>query len=566
MNLFTKASLFLHLLRWRRSWGKRDTHFRFTVPGNPKFMGSRDAVQLIRDGDVIATSGIGGNQPMAILYYAIREVFEETGHPANLTLLCTSGQGGRGKVPGSMEELGMEGLCTRLIAGHQETFKSLLALAAAGKLEIQCLPQGVVVFLIEAQGRGEDSILTSTGVGTFVDPRVGPGSHIFDPKAEQLITVEGDQLRYRAPKIRVAMFGAPGADREGNIYLDNASVIAETFDIIRAARKNGGRVIANVGCMVEKGAGKVVIPAQDVDAIVFDPNCGQAISIKHRKYWSLLTTHSDVPLEEAISRMRFVNHVLRITPRRTAIDNALARLATMIFAENARKGSLVNIGVGLPEEACRMLFEAGLLQEVTVFTESGVIGGLPGPGAFFGAAACPKKMVSSAEAFRMCASQLDVTLLGVLEADSEGNVNVSKRGKTAESYVGPGGFIDITTGARMIIFVTSWMAHADVRIEGGRIKIVKPGKPKFVDKVSEITFSGKQALKTGKKVFYVTTVGVFQLTERGVELIRVMPGIDIQKDILAGSPMKIVLPPSGDVPVVDAGVVTGAGFRVAFPE
>ena len=278
----------------------------------------------------------------------------------------------------------------------------------------------------------------------------------------------------------------------------------------------------------------------------------------------MFTTHSDLPQEEAISRLRFVNRLLGITPRRTAIDDALARLAALTFAENARKGMLVNIGVGLPEEACRMLFEAGLLQEVTVFTESGVIGGLPAPGIFFGAAACPKKMVRSAEAFHMCARQLDVTLLGVLEADSEGNVNVSKRGKTVKSYVGPGGFIDITTGARMIIFVTSWMAHADIRIEGGRIKIVKPGEPKFVDKVSEITFSGKQALKAGKKVFYVTTVGVFQLTERGVELIRVMPGIDIQKDILAASPMKIVLPPSGDVPVVDSGVVTGAGYQVSL--
>ena len=63
----------------------------------------------------------------------------------------------------------------------------------------------------------------------------------------------------------------------------------------------------------------------------------------------------------------------------------------------------------------------------------------------------------------------------------------------------------------------------------------------------------------------VTTVGVFQLTERGVELVRVMPGIDIQKDIIAASPMRIVLPPSGEVPVADASVVTGAGFRLAFP-
>jgi propionate CoA-transferase len=529
-------------------------------------MGSRDAVKLIQDGDVIATSGIAGNQPIAILYWAMREVFEETGHPANLTLFCTGGQGGRGKVPGSMEELGKEGLCTRLITGHQETFKSMLALAADGKLEIQCLPQGEVAFLMEAQGRGEDSILTSTGVGTFMDPRVGPGSHIFDPKAEQLITVEGDKLRYRAPKIRVAMFSAPAADREGNLYLDNASVIAETYDIIRAARKNGGRVIVHVGCIVEKGDGKVVIPAEDVDAIVYDPNGQQVLSIKHSKYWPMFTTHSDLPQEEAISRLRFGNRLLGITPRRTPIDDALARLAALTFAQNARKGMFVNIGVGLPEEACRILFEAGLLQEVTVFTESGVIGGLPAPGIFFGAAACPKKIVRSAEAFHICAKQLDVTLLGVLEADSEGNVNVSKRGKSIKSYVGPGGFIDITTGARMIVFVTSWMAHADIRIEGGRIKIAKPGEPKFVDKVSEITFSGKQALKAGKKVFYVTTVGVFQLTARGMELIRVMPGVDIQRDILAATPMKIVLPPSGEVPVVDSGVVTGAGYKLAFPQ
>ena len=565
MNLITKAYLLQHLLRWRRTWNKRNTHYRFTVPGNPRFMSARDAAQLIQDGDVISTSGIAGNQRMSAMIWAIRELFDETGHPRNLTVFNTSGQGARGKVPGSIEDLGVEGLLTRLVTGHVETVKAQLKLAAAGKMEIQCLPQGQIAFLMEAQGRGEDSVLSKTGIGTFVDPRVGPGSHVFDPKAEQLISVEDGQLRYRAPKIRVAMFGAPAADREGNLYLDNATLIGETLDIVRAARKNGGQVIANVGCIVEKGAGKVVIPAQDVDAIVYDPDCEQTFTVKHRKYWNLFTTHSDMPVEEAISRLRFINHVLHITPRRTPIDNALARLAAQTFAQNARRGMNVNIGVGLPEEACRMLFEAGLLQDLTVFTESGVIGGLPAPGVFFGAAACPKKMVRSAEVFRLCGSQLDVTLLGVLQADSEGNVNVSKRGEGPKNYVGPGGFIDITTGARMVIFVTSWMARADIRIENGRIRIVKPGEPKFVDKVAEITFSGKQALKAGKKVFYVTTVGVFQLTERGVELVRVMPGIDIQKDILAASPMRIVLPPSGQVPVADASVVTGAGFRLAFP-
>jgi propionate CoA-transferase len=462
-----------------------------------------------------------------------------------------------------MEELGVDGLCTRLITGHQETFKALLRQAAAGKVEIQCLPQGVVAFLIEAQGKGQDSFFTKTGVGTFLDPRVGPGSHIFDPNAEQLITVEDGGLRYRAPKINVAMFGAPGADREGNIYLDRASILAETFEITRAAKANNGRVIVNVGTIVEKGSGEIVVPAKDVDAIVYDPLCEQAISIKHRKYWPMLTTKSDVPVEEAIARLRFINQVLGITPRRTPIDDVLARLAATVFAENAHKNMYVNVGVGLPEEASRILFDAGLLNDVTVFTESGVIGGLPAPGVFFGAAACPKKMVPSAEAFRLCYEKLDLTMLGVVEADSEGNVNVSKRGNDPKNYVGPGGFIDITTGAKTVLFVTAWMAHADVQIQGSTIKIAKKGAPKFIDKVSEITFSGKQALLAQKKIFYVTTVGVFQLTERGMTLIRVMPGIDIQKDILDASPMRIVLPESGEVPVADSSIVTGKNFKLA---
>ncbi|MEI6782520.1 MAG: CoA-transferase, partial [Verrucomicrobiota bacterium] len=280
MNLITKAYLLQHLIRWRLTWDKRNTRYRFTVPGNPRFMSARDAVKLIQDGDVIATSGIAGNQRMSAMIWAVRELFDETGHPRNLTVFNTSGQGARGKVPGSIEDLGVEGLLTRLITGHVETVKAQLRLAAAGKMEIQCLPQGEVAFLMEAQGRGEDSILTRTGIGTFVDPRVGPGSHIFDPKAEQLITVEGEQLRYRAPKIRVAMFGAPAADREGNLYLDNATIIGETLDIVRAARKNGGRVIANVGCIVEKGAGKVVIPASDKNLVFARPQVLSAARVK----------------------------------------------------------------------------------------------------------------------------------------------------------------------------------------------------------------------------------------------------------------------------------------------
>jgi len=463
-----------------------------------------------------------------------------------------------------MEEIGIEGLVTRLITGHQETFKSLLKLAQAGKLELQCIPQGILAQLIDGQGRGESFLLSRTGVGTFVDPRVGSGSSLFDPSGEQLVAVEGSQLRYHVPKINAAMFSAPAADREGNIYFRHAAVIAESVEVARAARFNGGPVIVNVGRIVEKSYGEIGICAKDVDAIVYDADTEQSLTIKHRRYWPCLTTESDIPVGEAIERLRYVNTVLGITPRRTKVDDALARLAAITFCENARKDSYVNIGTGLPEEVCRMLFEAGLLDEVTVFTESGVIGGIPAPGVFFGGAACPKKMVSSPEIFRLCHEKLDVTILGVLEADGEGNVNVSRRGDGPINYVGPGGFIDITSAAKTVIFVTAWMHNAQIDLLDGQIKICKPGKPKFVKKVREITFCGKEAFETGKKVFYVTTVGVFRLTERGMELVRVMPGIDIERDILGASPMKLVLPESGHVPVVDPVVVHGRGFKLSF--
>ncbi len=268
-----------------------------------------------------------------------------------------------------------------------------------------------------------------------------------------------------------------------------------------------------------------------------------------------------MPREKGIALLRFVNEVLRITPVRRPIDTILARLAASLFAESAPRGSLVNIGVGLPEEVCRVICEAGLYDDIKLFTESGVIGGLPAPGVFFGTAVCPEKMISSLNAFKMCAERLDVSILGVLQADSEGNVNVSKRGEGAINYVGPGGFIDFSTSARTVIFVTSWMFNGKIASKNGRLHIDSQGKIKFVDQVDEITFSGKHALNKGTNVFFVTSVGVFQLTEQGMMLIRVMPGIDIQNDILRKCSMRIVLPES-EVPVVASSVVTGKNFRL----
>ena len=63
--------------------------------------------------------------------------------------------------------------------------------------------------------------------------------------------------------------------------------------------------------------------------------------------------------------------------------------------------------------------------------------------------------------------------------------------------------------------------------------------PKFVDKVASVSFSAKRAIANGQKVLYVTERCVFRLTPKGLKLVEVYPGIDMEKDILDRLPFEV---------------------------
>jgi acyl CoA:acetate/3-ketoacid CoA transferase len=118
------------------------------------------------------------------------------------------------------------------------------------------------------------------------------------------------------------------------------------------------------------------------------------------------------------------------------------------------------------------------------------------------------------------------------EVDSRGDVNVSKLGGRA---VGPGGFINITQNARRVVFCgTLTGGGLDVEVRPDGISIHHEGRyPKFVERVEHITFSARRSAQHGREVLYVTERAVFRLTDDGLELIEVAPGVDIERDVLA---------------------------------
>jgi len=564
MRWMTQASLLAQILRWRLRWDQRDLDAPPPPGLGPRFMTAREAVRLIPDRATVISSGMAANARCSIFYWGIREAFLREQRPGDLTWIAVGGMGGRGRLPGTLEELAVRGLVRRVVSGHLETLKGFLRLAEEGHCELHTLTQGQMCFLLEAQARGERSLLTTTGIGTLQDPRVGRGSVVAGATARNLVTREGDRLRYELPPIDVALFTAPAADRHGNIYVDNACMVTESRESALAARANGGKVLVAVAEVIEPNPGRVFLPGELVDAVVVNPDNEQTGGVPQRRYWKMFTEGARVDVDDAVSQLRFVNRVLGLTPLRGPVDQALARVGAKLVTELVGPGAFVNIGVGHPEEVCRLVATSGLADDITFLTETGVMGGLPTPGIYFGAAINPRRIVSSAEVFHLCYEKLDLTILGMLQADAHGNVNVSQRGDGPANYVGPGGFIDLSTAARTVVFVGTWMTGGRMELREGRLAIRQRGSHKFLALVDEVTFSGAEALKRDQRVFYVTNVGIFRLTPRGMELFRVFPGVDIERDILESCPMRVVLPLFGDVPVIDPATASGVGFELAW--
>ena len=200
------------------------------------------------------------------------------------------------------------------------------------------------------------------------------------------------------------------------------------------------------------------------------------------------------------------------------------------------------MGVGVSAGIPNVTAEEDLDGIFTITVEAGVIGGVAGHGLYFGSAYNPEAIIDQAYMFDFYdGGGLDIAFVSFAEIDIDGNVNVTRFGNRND---GAGGFIDITQNARSIVFSgTLTGGGLEVVLEHGKLRVKKEGKIlKFVPQVNQISFSGKRALQNGIDVMFVTERAVFRMTDRGISISEVAPGIDIEKDILPNIPFPINIP------------------------
>ncbi len=471
-----------------------------------------EAARVVRSGDTILTGGSGGGHAVPeALMAALGRRFLAEGEPRGLISVHPVGLGDDQTLGAG--HFAHEGMLKRVVCGTLVNSPKLAELALADQVEAYTLPQGALSQLTREMAAGRAGLITETGLHTFVDPRIGGGRQSRSAREDlvELVTIKGrEYLLFKPFKIDVALLRGTTADEDGNVTMEQEAVFGEVLSEAQATKRCGGIVIVQVKRLAERGTlppKQVKIPGILVDLLVVEPEQRQTYLTAYSPSYAgeLRMPLSDIPVLPQDAR--------KVIARRAALE---------LFP-----GAICNLGSGISTGIANLAAEEGILDQVCLTNEQGLIGGAPASGNEAGASRNYAAMIDQPYQFDFYdGGGLDLAFLSFAEVDAEGNVNVSRFGKR---IIGPGGFINISQNAKCVVFSGTFTA-------GQRQK-------KFVSTVEQITYSGRYGRERGQRVLYVTERAVFRLAATGLELIEIAPGIDVERDVLAHMGFKPAIAP-----------------------
>jgi propionate CoA-transferase len=511
-----------------------------------KIITMEEAANLFFDGCTVCGVSFGVEGWPEELGMAVEKRFLETGHPKGITNIHAAGF-----ISGAC--WGHEGLIDLDISSHESTTPKIAKLIEENKMAGWYMPLGSMLQMYSEIGRGMPGALSKTGLGTFMDERVDGGA--LNDKAKEYdekVTKEGgkhwieyvpdfmgeEYLFYRIPKIDIGIMRGTTADVNGNVTVESECLNLELDSVARATKANGGIVIVEVERIAAAGSlnPKLVKVGRNlVDYIVVAEHpekithglCYHMYD-KGIHYWDGLTGAIKVPTD-AIEVMPF-------DPKKVIIRRTVMEI---------ERGTMCNFGIGLPTFCGGVLAEEGEMDSITMISESGSVGGVPGGGPLFGCHYNNEWSCDQKEHFDWFnGTGLDFGAFGLSEAQEDGSINVSKLNGVT---LGVGGFSDITSGAKKAVFIGTFTAKGlKEHIENGKLVIDQEGKlKKFVKKSEQIAYNAPAMAKAGRPALYITERAVLEATEKGIVLKEIAPGIDMEKDVIANMEFRPIIPEGG---------------------
>jgi 3-oxoacid CoA-transferase len=391
------------------------------------------AIADIPEGATIAIAGFGVAHRFATsLIIALRDKGTK-----NLTLVCNS-LGDPGATRGQI--LAENNQVKKLIAAFSiraGTPTASEAQIAAGKMEVELVPQGILVERCRAGGAGIPAFYSPTSVGTAIAD--GKEIREFDGRPHVL---------ERAIRVDYAFLRGYRGDRLGNVQLRGGS---KNFNpsFAKAARV----AIVEVDEIVEPG----IIPPELVNLPgIFVSRIIKTTDTTNAKAWRR-------PERRPSDKPRLYNG-------KPALSRAgIAKRAAGLVKE----GTYVNLGVGIPTMVSNYLQD----RDVILHAENGVLGyghmvstdeeidpDIYNAAGQFVALKPGASFFDSVTSFEMArGGWIDTVILGAYEVDRHGNV--ANWSTTDAKRGGIGGAMDLLSGRGDLIIV---MEHCDSK---GRPKL-----------------------------------------------------------------------------------------------